>query len=153
MSLLSGNTKSAAASASGVGSLSSDLELPKVTETSMAADLLEALDVFTEFGVPAIADEVRPGSVSGVLLPVKEPFGNTVLRWPGEDVADLVDFSLSELSSAFVDVDLGDFEGQDRESTADTLDGSDGEGHLLLSVDVGVENTKNMDEVLLISYD
>jgi hypothetical protein len=45
-------------------------------------------------------------------------------------------------------VDLSDLEDEGGESSADTLDGADGEGSLALAVDVGVLNTENVSELL-----
>lgn len=66
----------------------------------------------------------------------------------GEDVADLVDLSFGEVTGASVAVDLGDFAGEDGESPADTLDDSEGEADLLLSVDIGVHHTEEVLELV-----
>ena len=66
----------------------------------------------------------------------------------GEDVADLVDLGFGEVTSASVGVDLGNFAGQDGESPADTLDNSEGEADLVLSVDVRVHHTEEVLELV-----
>ena len=50
-SLLLGDTESLASSASRLGFLTSDLEAEVVAETSVLANLLHTLQVFSEFGV------------------------------------------------------------------------------------------------------
>jgi hypothetical protein len=66
----------------------------------------------------------------------------------GKNVVDLFDVCFNELSSSLVEVDLGDLEDEGGESSADTLDGTDGESSLALSVNVGVLNTENVGELL-----
>lgn len=66
----------------------------------------------------------------------------------GEDVVDLLNVGLDELSSSLVSVDLSDLEDEGGESSADTLDGADGESSLALAVDVSVLNTENVNELL-----
>ena len=65
----------------------------------------------------------------------------------GEDVADLVDLILSEVAGSSVGVNLGDPAGKGGESSADTLDGAESERHLMLAVDVGVQNTEQVLEI------
>lgn len=62
----------------------------------------------------------------------------------GNDIAYLVNLCIGELASAHVNVDLGDLEGEVREASAETLDDSQGEGDLLLSLDVGVLHTNDV---------
>ena len=50
-SLLPGNTESLTGTAGTLGVLALDLEAPEVTETSMLADLLHALLVFSESSI------------------------------------------------------------------------------------------------------
>lgn len=66
----------------------------------------------------------------------------------GKDVVDLFDVSFNKLSSSLGEVDLGDLEDEVSESSADTLDGVDGERGLALSVNVCVLNTENVSELL-----
>jgi hypothetical protein len=66
----------------------------------------------------------------------------------GKNVVDLFDVLFIQLSGSSVEVDLGDLEDEGGESSADTLDGAEGEGGLALSVNVGVLNTENVGELL-----
>lgn len=65
-----------------------------------------------------------------------------------EDVAKLVDLVLGQITGASVHVDLGDLAGHDGESSADTLDDSQGVRDLVLSVDVGVQHTEKVLELV-----
>ena len=53
-SLLPGNTESLTGSAGGLRVLALDLEAPEVTKTSVLADLLHALLVFSEFSINCV---------------------------------------------------------------------------------------------------
>ena len=58
-----------------------------------------------------------------------------------------VDLLLSEVTGSSVGVNLGDPAGKGGESSADTLDGAESERHLMLAVDVGVQNTEQVLEI------
>jgi 5-enolpyruvylshikimate-3-phosphate synthase len=53
--------------------LTTDTEAPVVTETTVSADLLEALEVLTELGVDTVGEDLSVLAVDNVALPVKEP--------------------------------------------------------------------------------
>ena len=65
----------------------------------------------------------------------------------GEDVADLVDLLLGEVSGSSVGVHLGDLATEMSKSAADTLDDTEGEADLVLSVDVRVHHTEKVLEL------
>ena len=65
----------------------------------------------------------------------------------GEDVADLVDLLLGEVTSSSVGVNLSDLAGEDGESSADTCDLTEGEADLVLAVNVGVHHTEKVLEL------
>ena len=76
---LLGHTDSLALVAGGLGVLAPDPEAPVVTETTVGADLLEALEVLTELVVEEISQNLGCLAVLGVALPVEEPIGDLVL--------------------------------------------------------------------------
>ena len=119
-----------------------------MSQTSVSSDLLQSFQIFSELGVDTVGDELRPGALADVSLSVKEPLGDVVVGGLGEDVVDLFDVCFNKLSSSLVEVDLGDLENEGGESSANTLDGADGEGSLALTIDVGVLNTENVGELL-----
>jgi hypothetical protein len=58
--------------------LTTDAEAPVVTETTVSADLLEALEVVTELGVDTVSEDLSVLAVDNVALPVEEPGGDLV---------------------------------------------------------------------------
>lgn len=44
-----------------------------MSETTMSADLLQALKILTELGVDTVGEDLRVLAVDNVTLPVKEP--------------------------------------------------------------------------------
>ena len=78
-SLLPGDTEGVTGTAGRFRVLSSDLEAPEVTETSVLADLLHALLIFSESSVNDVGVNLGPGTVLDASLSVQEPLGDTVL--------------------------------------------------------------------------
>ena len=124
LSLLSLHSKSLSSSASGLGSLSSDLDSPEVSETSMNSSFLHSLQILSELGVEGVRNELSPGSVLNVLLSVQEPLGNVVVDWSGEDVVDLLQLGFGKFSGSLGERNLGDLKNDSGESSSDTLDTS-----------------------------
>ena len=114
----------------------------------MLAGLLHALEILTETSVDHVGDELGPGAVSDAALSVEEPGRNVVLLWLGNNIGNLFNILLGQLTGALVKVNLGNLEGKDRETTTKTLDDSQGEGGLLLSLNVGVLHTQDVHEVI-----
>lgn len=89
-------------SAGGLGVLSSHLEVPPVSETSVLSDLLHALDVVSELGVQVVGGDLLELAVLEVSSSVQEPSWEAVGLRVGDNLLDLVDFLLREFSgSAF----------------------------------------------------
>ena len=59
--------------------LTSDLDSPEMSKTSVGSDLLQSFEILSELGIESVGDELRPGSVSDVSLSVQEPFGDVVI--------------------------------------------------------------------------
>jgi len=76
--LLLGDTEGLTASSGGLGTLTSDLEAEPMTETSVVAGLLHALEIFSESGVDHVRNQMAIGSVLDAPLSVQEPLGDTV---------------------------------------------------------------------------
>ena len=147
-SLLLGNTESLTGSAGGLGLLTSDLPAQVVTETSVLLGLLHALEILTESGVDHVGDQLGVGAVLDAALSVEEPRWDAVLLWAGDNIGNLFNIFFGQLTSALVEVDLGNLEGKDGKTSAETLDDSQGEWGFLLSVKVGVLHTQDVDEVI-----
>ena len=126
--------------------LSTHLNAPVVTETSVKAHLLHSLEILTESGVASVANQLREGSVLDAALSVKEPFGDAVVEGLRQDVVDLVHLCLSELSSATGELNLSDFADEVGEASSDTLDHSESEHDLVLAVHIRVLHSQNVSE-------
>lgn len=71
--LLLGDTDSPAATTGGLGVLAADAQAPVVSETTVGADLLQALEIITELGVDTVGEDLVVLAVDNVALSVKEP--------------------------------------------------------------------------------
>ena len=78
-SLLPGDTESLTGSAGGLGSLTLDLEVPEVTETSVIADLLHTLQILSESRIDNVGVNLGPGAIFDAPLSVQEPLWNSVI--------------------------------------------------------------------------
>ena len=97
--LLLGDTDGSAAAAGGLGVLAANAEAPVVTETTVGADLLEALKIVTELGVDTVGEGLRVLAVDNVALSVEEPGGDLVLRGVLDDGDDTLKLFRGELTS------------------------------------------------------
>lgn len=147
---LLGDTDGTTTTASGLGVLTTDTEAPVVTETTVVTDLLETLKILTHLVVKTVGEDLGVGTVLDILLPVKEPGGDLVLQGVLDDVDDTLKLLVGELTSALVHIDIGLLAHQVGVPATHTLDGSQGEHDLLLTLNVGVEETKDVLELVLI---
>jgi hypothetical protein len=67
---------------------------PVVTDTTVAADLLQKLQVITKLGVQGVGQQLHILAVALVLLSVEEPVRNLVLARVLHDADELVDLVL-----------------------------------------------------------
>lgn len=77
--LLLGHTDGPATATGRLGVLTTHAETPVVAETTVSADLLQALQVVTQLRVDAVGQDLRVLAVHDVALPVEEPAGDLVL--------------------------------------------------------------------------
>ena len=80
--------------------LTADTETPVVTQTTVGADLLQALEIITEFRVDTVSQDLRVLAVDDIALPVEEPGRNLVLGRVLNDGDDALEFFRGELSGA-----------------------------------------------------
>lgn len=104
----------------------------------MFADLLHALQVFSESGVNHVGDQLTPSTILDASLSVKEPLWNAVFAWLSENVTNSVHFFFSELTCSAVQVNLGNFAYQCTEATTNTLDDSECERDFVFAIHVRV---------------
>jgi hypothetical protein len=58
--------------------LTADTEAPVVTETTVSADLLQALEIVTELGGDTVGEDLAVLAIDDITLPVEEPGRNLV---------------------------------------------------------------------------
>ena len=79
--------------------LTTDTEAPVVTQTTVGADLLEALEILTELGVETVGDNLGVLTIGDVALSVEEPRGDLVLGRGLENGHDALELFGGELTS------------------------------------------------------
>lgn len=150
---LANNANNLSASSSGLGVLTSDLESPVVSETSVGTHSLQALKILSELVIKLVDQKVRVLTVDNILLSVEEPSGDLVLLRGldnGDDSLKLLD---GELTSSLIEVDISLLADQVGVSATNTTDGGQGVHDLDLTIDVSREQTQNVLKVALLSDD
>jgi hypothetical protein len=100
LALLLADTDSAATATGGLGVLTTDTEAPVVTETTVRADLLQALKILTELAVQVVGDKLGVLAIGDVALSVQEPGGDLVLGRVLEDGDNTLELFGSKLTGA-----------------------------------------------------
>lgn len=121
---------------------------PEVPETTVSPDLLQPLQIFSQLIIQAVGKDLAVFAILHILLPVEEPVWDFVLARILHDGHHTLDLLLSQLSGPLVQVDVGFPQDNMSVTSANTLDGSDGEGDLPPTIDVRVQDTKNVLELL-----
>lgn len=148
--LLVGDTDSATTAASSLGVLTTDTETPVVTETTVRADALEALEVFTELGIEGVGEDLGGLAVLGVLLSVQEPVGDLVVQGVLQNLDNLVNLLVAQFTSTTTGINLGLLGSQSRQTTANTTNRGEGDSYLLATINVRVQHTNNVLELVLL---
>ena len=78
-SLLLGDSEGLSSSSGGLGVLTLDLEVPEVTETSVLADLLHALQILSESRINDVGDDLAVSAILDASLSVQEPLWDAVV--------------------------------------------------------------------------
>jgi len=148
--LLLDDTNGLSSSAGGLGMLTSDTDTPEMSDTSMTSDFLESFQIVSQLRFQNVSVNLSVSTGLVISLSVQEPQRNVIFQRLLDDINKLVDFGSGQFTSSLVGVNLSSLAGQDRKSSANTLNGGQGEGDLLATIDVGVANTKNVNEVVVI---
>jgi hypothetical protein len=119
-----------------------------VAETTVSADLLEALEVVTELGVDTVGEDLAVLAIDNVALPVEEPAGDLVLQGVLDDGNETLKLLRGEVTGALGKVDIGLLADQVGVSATDTLDLGQGVHDLLLAIDVRVQQTDDVLEAV-----
>lgn len=121
--------------------LTSHLQAPVVSDTSVSSDLLQSLQVVSQLRLNTVGQDVVVLTVGEVSLSVQEPGWNLVFSWVLHDGHNSLQLLLSQLTSSLVEVDIGLLANQVGVTTTDTLDGGQGVDDLDSTIDVGVQQT------------
>ena len=122
--------------------LTSDLETPVMSKTSVGTDLLKALKVLTELVVKLVDKQVRVLALSEVTLSVKEPAGDLVLSGVLDDGDDSLELFDSEFTGSLGERNISLLADQVGVTTTDTSNGSQGVHDLDSTIDVSAEQTE-----------
>ena len=134
--------------------LAPHLKTPLVPQTSVAPDLEQPLDIFSELGLEDVGGDLQVLALLVVPLPVQEPSGDAVALGISNQAGNGIALSLSQLSGSELGVESEDLADEESEATANSLDLVEGEGDGALSVDVCIEDTVDVLEgVLSVLYD
>jgi hypothetical protein len=80
--------------------LTTDTETPVVTETTVGADLLQALKIITELGVDTVGENLGVFAIDDIALSVEEPSWDLVLGWVLDDGNDTLELFGGEFTGA-----------------------------------------------------
>jgi len=100
LTLLLAHTDSPAPPARGLAVLSAHPQTPVVPQTSVRADLLQALQVLTQLRVDGVGEDVLVLAVDDVALTVEEPGRDLVLGGVLDDGDDALEFFGGEFAGA-----------------------------------------------------
>ena len=70
-----------------------------MTKSTVGTDLLQALEIITEFGVNTVRENLAVLAIDNVLLPVQEPRRDFVLRRVLDDRNDAFEFIRVQVTS------------------------------------------------------
>jgi hypothetical protein len=124
--------------------LSTDSDSPPVTQTTVSTDLLKTFNVVTKLGIDVLGKHLIVFSCLEILLPIQEPKGDLELTGVLNNGDELFDLISSEFSGSLVDIDLSLLADQISKPASKTLDFCETENDITLSLNVCVENTKNV---------
>ena len=114
----------------------------------MITDLLQTFKIITVLGVKDVRDNLRRLTIDNILLSVKEPRRNLVLSGVLENGDNTFQFFRRKLTSSLGQIDIGLLTGNVGETTTNTLDRGQSNLNLDTTVNVSVEKTDNVLEMI-----
>ena len=124
--------------------LSTDPDTPPMTKTTVSTDLLHPLNIITELSIKVLGKDLLVLSGLEILLPVKKPKGDLELAGVLDNSNELLDLISSKLSSSLGYVYLSLFADEVGKTASKTLNFGKGKYDITLSLNVSIENTKNV---------
>ena len=151
---LSFDTDSFSSSTGGLSVLSSDFESPFVSDTFVTSDLVQSFDVFSQFGLKDVGGDLKIFTFFVISLSVQKPSGNSMSLRIVNDVGNTIALSFSEFTGSDCWIDSQNFADKESESSSDTFNFIKSIRNGSLAINIGVEDTMNMLEVVLgVLYD
>jgi len=138
--------------ASGAGVLATDTDTPPMTQSPVRPDLLHALNVITKLGVKVLCEHLGVFARLEILLPVEEPQRDLELARVLNDGHELLNLIGSHLSRALVHINLRLLAYEVSKTASDSLDLGQAEDNITLPLNIGVQDTKNMLELLRLHH-
>jgi hypothetical protein len=99
LTLLLGHTDSSAPPSGCLGVLTPDTKTPIVSQSTMSPDLLQSLEIFTEFAVDTVGENLVVLAIDNITLTIKKPCGNLVLSGVLDDSDDALKLFGCKLTS------------------------------------------------------
>jgi hypothetical protein len=124
--------------------LPTDPDTPPMTKTTMSTDLLHPLDIITQLSIKVLGKYLLVLSGLEILLPVKKPKGNLELTRVLNNSNKLFNFISSKFSGSLGYVYLSLFADEIGKTASKTLNFGKGKYDVTLSLNVSIENTKNV---------
>ena len=146
--LLACNSHSLVTTSGGARVLTTNTQTVRVTHTTVTADLLQTFLVLAELDVHHVGRHMLGLAGLRVTLTVQEPRRDLVLEGVSEDIRQTLDLLVRQGAGTAVAVNVGLLAAEKGEPNTDTLHHAEGEGDLTTAVDVGVQQTHDVLEVL-----
>merc|ERR1711877_105191 len=131
------NTNSSTVSTSSLSLLTLNSQSPHVSDTSMQSDFLHSFQILSQLVGQSIRSQLRVFAILDILLSIQKPGGDFEVFRISHGGLDSFQFFGIDLTSSLVDIDFGFFQDQVGESSAHTLDGSQGIADFDVTIDVG----------------
>lgn len=124
--------------------LTSHLQTPEVSDTSVSSDLLQSLQVVSQLGLHVVGQDMVVLAVNLVLLSVQEPSWDLVVGWVLHDGDNSLQLFLGQLTGTLLQVNVGLLAHQVGVSSAHTSDLGQGVHDLDSTINVGVQQTQDV---------
>jgi len=124
--------------------LTPDSDTPEMSQTPVRTDLLQSLEILSQFGIHSVGQDLGIFAVGDVLLPIEEPCRDLELGRILHDGHYTLEFIRVELSRPLLQIHIGLLANDVGISPAHALDLRESILNLSLAIDVGVEKTENV---------
>ena len=124
--------------------LTSDLQSPEVSDTTVSSDLLQSLQVISQLGLHVVSQHMVVLTVNLVFLSVQEPSWDLIVGRVLHDGDNSLQLFLGQLTGTLFQVDIGLLTNQVGVTTTNTSDFGQSVHDLDSTIDVGVQQTQDV---------